>query len=106
MPVALLHHLLGKLLLRGARDRGQALLAIAPRGGVALLRLTLPRPLAGRTLQHAGHHGGDAARLVAVTHRAAPRRRRRSARSRICRDRRTAHAPTRDAWRRSPAHWH
>src|SRR5262245_61222107 len=37
-----------------------------------LLQLALPRPLARDALEHAGHHRGDAARLVVVTHRSSP----------------------------------
>src|SRR5262249_7679055 len=65
--VAFLHHPLGNFLLRGAWCRGQARGAVADCGGVALLQLALARPLARRAFEHAGHHGGDAARLVAVT---------------------------------------
>src|SRR5262249_28983342 len=67
--VALLHHFLSDLLLCGARNRGQARGAIADRSRVALLQLALARPLTRDALEHAGHHGGDAARLVVVTHR-------------------------------------
>src|SRR5262249_13530562 len=92
--VTLLHHFLSDLLLRGARNRGQARGAIADRSGVALLQLALPCPLASRTLEHAGHHGGGGGgpRGVAGTHRSAPHRRR-SALSNSCLGRRTAHAP-------------
>src|SRR5262249_8236114 len=71
-PVALLHHRPRDLLLRDARHLGHARDAITNVAGMALLRLTLPRPLPGCALEHAGHYTRDAAWPVAATHHSVP----------------------------------